>query len=96
MIKFSLLACLAFLFTNVLAMERTMILNNVGIGYHAHTFTLDRARTDVRIMQDNLEFRCGGLAESASDATTYPIFVSCSILRWLTLDCMSVELLIFM
>ena len=67
-------------FSNVMAvergLERTLVLNNVGLAYDVHNFALVKARLDVRIVQDGLEFRCGGLVPTASRAPTFPQFVS--------------------
>ena len=75
----SLIAFLA-LFTGVFAMEKTLVLNRAGITYDVHNLVLDRARTDVRIVEDELEYRCGGLTADTSVAPRYSVYVRYSLL----------------
>ena len=67
------------LFTSVFATEKTLVLNRAGITYDVDNLAVNRARTDVRIVEDDLEFRCGSLKADASAAPRYPIYVRYSL-----------------
>ena len=80
----TLLFCLC---AGIHALDLTFQLENTGVAFLDPSYspnperpasaaiTLDRARTDVRIVEDDVTFRCGGLGDGAPEAPIFPEFV---------------------